>query len=153
MSILTERRWALSTPGRSRRKHQLGREHARDNKRERSVTVNSQQRDGQYSGGCYDCAATSRHLVLNGDNGLSLTIDNTNGGQIGQNANISLNTADLTAGSLNVLVNNRNAGSIGSSALVTLQGGAINIQGDSFTWHHQPQRWSRRWHNRRRCDR
>jgi hypothetical protein len=71
------------------------------------------------------------NLVLNGSNGLSMTIDNTNGGHIGQDADIFLSTADLSAGSLNVLVNNRNAGSIGSSALVTLQGGAINIQGDS----------------------
>ena len=71
------------------------------------------------------------NLVLNSSNGLSLTIDNSNGGHIGQSAIISLSTGDLTAGSLNVLINDRNAGSIGSSAQVILQGGAINIQGNS----------------------
>src|SRR6476659_3208730 len=54
------------------------------------------------------------NLALNGANGLSLTIDNSNGGRIGQGAQISLSTADVTAGSLNLFVNNRNGGSIGS---------------------------------------
>src|SRR4029077_1999027 len=65
------------------------------------------------------------NLTLNGANGLSLTIDNSNGGHIGQSAKISLNTADLTAGSLNVFVNNRNGGSIGSVA-----NAACNILGN-----------------------
>src|SRR5437588_460503 len=71
------------------------------------------------------------NLVLNSSNGLSLTIDNSNGGHIGQSAIISLSTGDLIAGSLNVLINDRNPGSIRSSAQVILQGGAINIQGNS----------------------
>jgi hypothetical protein len=47
------------------------------------------------------------NLMLDGSNGLSSTIDNANGGHIGQNANILLNTADLSAGSLDLFINNR----------------------------------------------
>src|SRR6476659_9306791 len=71
------------------------------------------------------------NLALNGANGLSLTIDNSNGGRIGQGAQISLSTADVTAGSLNLFVNNRNGGSIGSSAQVLCNlTGALTTQGD-----------------------
>ena len=75
------------------------------------------------------------NLALNDSNGLSLTIDNTNGGHIGQDAIISLTAANLNAGSLNVLINNRDGGSIGSSAQVfcsTLGAlGALNVQGNA----------------------
>ena len=72
------------------------------------------------------------NLTLNGANGLSLTIDNTNGGHIGQGAQISLSTADLTAGSLNLFVNNRNGGSIGSVANVACNIlGNLTIAGDA----------------------
>jgi FecR protein len=72
------------------------------------------------------------NLTLNGANGLSLTIDNSNGGHIGQSAQISLNAASLSAGSLNAFINNRNGGSIGSSAQVLLNiSGALNTQGDA----------------------
>jgi FecR-like protein len=73
------------------------------------------------------------NLALNGSNGLSLTIDNTNGGHIGQDANIFLTTtANLDAGSLNVFVNNRDGGSIGSSAQVGCDiAGTLTTQGDA----------------------
>ena len=61
---------------------------------------------------------------------MSLTIDNTNGGHIGQDAIIALTTANnLDAGSLNVLINNRDGGSIGSSAQVLCSTlGTLNVQ-------------------------
>jgi FecR protein len=72
------------------------------------------------------------NLVLNDSNGLSLTIDNTNGGHIGQDANIFLSAANLDAGSLNVLINNRDGGSIGSSAQVLCSTlGTLNVQGNA----------------------
>jgi mannose-6-phosphate isomerase-like protein (cupin superfamily) len=78
------------------------------------------------------------NLALNDSNGLSLTIDNTNGGHIGQGAIISLTAANLNAGSLNVFINNRNGGSIGSSAQVFCSAlgalgtlGALNVQGNA----------------------
>ena len=73
------------------------------------------------------------NLALNGSNGLSLTIDNTNGGHIGQDASIFLTTtANLDAGSLNVFVNNRDGGSIGSSAQVGCDiAGTLTTQGDA----------------------
>ena len=72
------------------------------------------------------------NLTLNGANGLSLTIDNSNGGHIGQSAKILLDTADLTAGSLNLFVNNRNGGSIGSVANVACNIlGNLTIAGDA----------------------
>jgi len=71
------------------------------------------------------------NLVLDGLNGLSMTIDNTNGGHIGQDASIILTAANLDAGSLNVIINNRD-GSIGSSAQVLCSTlGTFNIQGDA----------------------
>jgi hypothetical protein len=73
------------------------------------------------------------NLALNGSNGLSLTIDNTSGGHIGQGAIIALTTANnLDAGSLNVLINNRDGGSIGSSAQVLCSIlGTLNVQGNA----------------------
>ena len=81
------------------------------------------------------------NLAFNGSNGLSLTIDNTNGGHIGQDAIIALTAPNLNAGSLNVFINNRNGGSIGSSAQVFCSAlgalgtlgtlGALNVQGDA----------------------
>jgi hypothetical protein len=72
------------------------------------------------------------NLALNGPNGLSLTIDNTNGGHIGQDADIFLSTADLNAGSLNVLVNNRNGGSIGAASQIACSiSGNLTTQGDA----------------------
>jgi len=72
------------------------------------------------------------NLALNDSNGLSLTIDNTNGGHIGQDANIFLTAANLDAGSLNVLINNRDGGSIGSSAQVLCSTlGTLNVQGNA----------------------
>jgi FecR protein len=77
------------------------------------------------------------NLVLNSSNGLSLTIDNTNGGHIGQFANISLTAANLDAGSLNVIINNRDGGSIGSSAQILCSAlgtgtlGTLNVQGNA----------------------
>ncbi|PYI42538.1 MAG: hypothetical protein DMC57_06050, partial [Verrucomicrobia bacterium] len=72
------------------------------------------------------------NLALNGANGLSLAIDNSNGGHIGQSAQILLNAAGLSAGALNALINNRNTGSIGSSAQILLNiSGALTTQGDA----------------------
>jgi len=72
------------------------------------------------------------NLALNGSDGLSLTIDNTNGGHIGQDANIFLTAANLDAGSLNVIINNRDGGSIGLSAQVLCStAGTLNVQGDA----------------------
>jgi hypothetical protein len=72
------------------------------------------------------------NLALNGPNGLSLTIDNTNGGHIGQDADIFLSTADLNAGSLNVLINNRNGGSIGAASQIVCDiSGNLTTQGDA----------------------
>src|SRR6476659_1366423 len=62
---------------------------------------------GNIPGSAAIALLSAGNLVLNGSNGLSLTIDNTNGGHIGQDANIFLTTANLDAGSLNVLINNR----------------------------------------------
>ena len=71
------------------------------------------------------------NLVFNGANGLSLTVDNSNGGHIGQSAQILLSSPNLTAGSLNMFINNRNGGSIGSSAQVLCSlTGALTTQGD-----------------------
>jgi hypothetical protein len=71
------------------------------------------------------------NLALNGANGLSLTVDNSNGGHIGQSATILLSSPNLTAGSLNMFINNRNGGSIGSSAQVLCNlTGALTTQGD-----------------------
>ena len=58
---------------------------------------------GNIPGSAAIALLSAGNLVLNGSNGLSLTIDNTNGGHIGQDANIFLTTANLDAGSLNVL--------------------------------------------------
>src|SRR6478672_709164 len=73
------------------------------------------------------------NLALNDSNGLSLTIDNTNGGHIGQDANIFLTTtANVDAGSLNVFVNNCDGGSIGASAQVGCNiAGTLTTQGDA----------------------
>src|SRR5438477_8100531 len=72
------------------------------------------------------------NLALNGANGLSLAVDNSNGGHIGQSAQILLNAAGLSAGALNALINNRNTGSIGSSAQILLNiSGALATQGDA----------------------
>ena len=71
------------------------------------------------------------NLALNGVNGLSLTVDNSDGGHIGQSATILLSSPNLTAGSLNMFINNRNGGSIGSSAQVLCNlTGALTTQGD-----------------------
>jgi len=71
------------------------------------------------------------NLALNGANGLSLTVDNSDGGHIGQSATILLSSPNLTAGSLNMFINNRNGGSIGSSAQVLCNlTGALTTQGD-----------------------
>jgi len=72
------------------------------------------------------------NLTLNGPNGLSLTIDNTNGGHIGQDADIFLSTADLNAGLLNVLINNRNGGSIGAASQIACDiSGNLTTQSDA----------------------
>src|SRR5947208_291318 len=87
---------------------------------------------GNIPGSAAIALLSAGNLVLNGSNGLSLTIDNTNGGHIGQDANIFLTTANLDAGSLNVLINNRDGGSIGSSAQVLCSIlGTLNVQGDA----------------------
>jgi len=87
---------------------------------------------GNIPGSAAIALLSAGNLVLNGSNGLSLTIDNTNGGHIGQDANIFLTTANLDAGSLNVFINNRDGGSIGSSVQVLCSTlGALNIQGNA----------------------
>ena len=87
---------------------------------------------GNIPGSAAIALLSAGNLALNGSNGLSLTIDNTNGGHIGQDANIFLTTANLDAGSLNVLINNRDGGSIGSSAQVLCSTlGTLNVQGDA----------------------
>ena len=87
---------------------------------------------GNIPGSAAIALLSAGNLVLNGSNGLSLTIDNTNGGHIGQDASIFLTTANLDAGSLNVLINNRDGGSIGSSAQVLCSIlGTLNVQGDA----------------------
>src|SRR5205814_2823986 len=87
---------------------------------------------GNIPGSAAIALLSAGNLALNGSNGLSLTIDNTNGGHIGQDANIFLTTANLDAGSLNVLINNRDGGSIGSSAQVLCSIlGTLNVQGDA----------------------
>jgi hypothetical protein len=72
------------------------------------------------------------NLMLNGSNGLSLTIDNTNGGHIGQDADIFLSTGgDLTANSLLAFLNDRNGGAIDSVANVSVAiGGNLTTVGD-----------------------
>jgi FecR protein len=60
------------------------------------------------------------NLVLNGSNGLSLTIDDTNGGHIGQDANILLTTTNLNAGSLNIT-----SGGFIEGDILTINGGHI----------------------------
>ncbi len=71
-------------------------------------------------------------LILNGANGLSLEIDNRSGGHIGQDADIFLNTANLTVGSLYDAVNNRDGGSIGGSASVLCNiSGNLTTSGDA----------------------
>ncbi len=71
-------------------------------------------------------------LTLNGADGLSLTIDNSNGGNIDGNATISLNAANVSAGSLAAFINNRNAGTVGGDMEVNLNiSGALNISGDA----------------------
>jgi FecR protein len=70
------------------------------------------------------------NLALNGPNGLSLTIDNTNGGQIGQGAQISINAGDVNASSFTALIDSANGGSIGSDALNIVN--AANIISDGF---------------------
>jgi FecR-like protein len=73
------------------------------------------------------------NLAFTGSNGLSLTIDNTNGGHIGQDAIVSLTAPNLNAGSLNVLVNNRDSGSIGAAALLACNiSGNLTTQGDAI---------------------
>ncbi|PYK72671.1 MAG: hypothetical protein DME42_08430, partial [Verrucomicrobia bacterium] len=87
---------------------------------------------GNIPGSAAIALLSAGNLALNGFNGLSLTIDNTNGGHIGQDASIFLTTANLDAGSLNVLINNRDGGSIGSSAQVLCSIlGTLNVQGDA----------------------
>src|SRR5437764_1143320 len=87
---------------------------------------------GNIPGSAAIALLSAGNLVLNGSNGLSLTIDNTNGGHIGQDANIFLTTANLDAGSLNVFINNRDGGSIGSSAQVLCSTlGTLNVQGNA----------------------
>jgi hypothetical protein len=46
--------------------------------------------------------APSGNLTLNGANGLSLTVDNSNRGHIGGSAAISIAASDIAVGSLNV---------------------------------------------------
>ena len=71
------------------------------------------------------------NLALNGANGLALTVDNSDGGHIGQSATILFSSSNLNAGSLNMFINNRNGGSIGSSAQVLCNlTGALTTQGD-----------------------
>jgi hypothetical protein len=72
------------------------------------------------------------NLMLNGSNGLSLTIDNTNGGHIGQDADIFLSTGgDLTANSLLAFLNDRDGGAIDSVANVSVAiGGNLTTVGD-----------------------
>src|SRR5438067_10318519 len=87
---------------------------------------------GNIPGSAAIALLSAGNLGLNGSNGLSLTIDNTNGGHIGQDANIFLTTANLDAGSLNVFINNRDGGSIGSSAQVLCSTlGTLNVQGNA----------------------
>ena len=86
---------------------------------------------GNIAGGATITLNPAGNLTLNGANGLSLTIDNSDGGHIGQSATILLSSPNLTAGSLNMFINNRNGGSIGSSAQVLCNlTGALTTQGD-----------------------
>jgi FecR protein len=72
------------------------------------------------------------NLMLNGSSGLSLTIDNTNGGHIGHDADIFLSTGgDLTASSLLAFLNDRDGGAIDSVANVSVAiGGNLTTVGD-----------------------
>jgi hypothetical protein len=86
---------------------------------------------GNIAGDATITLAPAGNLALSGANGLSLTVDNSDGGHIGQSATILLSSPNLTAGSLNMFINNRNGGSIGSSAQVLCNlTGALTTQGD-----------------------
>src|SRR6266550_6173156 len=87
---------------------------------------------GNIPGSAAIALLSAGNLVLNGSNGLSLTIDNTNGGHIGQDANIFLSTGgDLTANSLLAFLNDRDGGAIDSVANVSVAiGGNLTTVGD-----------------------
>ena len=71
--------------------------------------------------------------AINTQSDATFQIDNSEGGQIAQGAQISLSAGSLAVGgSLTAFINNRDGGSIGSSAQVLVDvAGALSTQGDA----------------------